>query len=49
MNVLVGAGVVIQDAVVPLAMLERFSILQEIEREVLERLGNRYRYFVPGL
>lgn len=33
---------------IPLAMIERLSTLQEIERAKLERRGHRYRYFVPG-
>ncbi|HDW3056280.1 TPA: hypothetical protein RMI67_003963 [Bacillus cereus] len=33
----------------PLAMIERLSTLQEIERVNLERRGHRYSYFVPGL
>ncbi|WP_256428290.1 hypothetical protein [Bacillus cereus] len=34
---------------IPLAMIERLSTLQELERMKLERRGHRYRYFVPGL
>ncbi|MEI4617615.1 hypothetical protein [Bacillus cereus] len=32
---------------IPLAMIERLSTLQEIERAKLERIGHCYRYFVP--